>query len=698
MPCTAFIVLAALLQTAAGAPGVSEPGAYPKVRPEHPRIFLRAKAWEGPSVEKIKSWMERPEYKAHWEKVERNAKGQENKNMSLALLYLLKGDREAGKQCLDRYMSQRSGGVSPSYWGITDERMAACYDWLYDHPDFTPELKKNRCAYLALRCQANMSYLKDEKENPFYSRFSGALASLTACALAIYGDDPRAEEYLQFAYQCLRKKMGTIRRAEDGATGGASYGYHHEFTDLANLVAAWRSATDWDAAQWIKESQGNWLERQMLFQIWMTYPNGRFVKDGDIWGRDTGDDRQYRMQIDAITGMYKNGIGRTYADLMYKRHGVDDYHTEYIWEFFVFNHPEVPAKPLSDLGRAATFAPKYQGIVAWRSDWTDSAAIIHFRAGESGDTHSTWDQGKFIIYQERPLAIKNGAYIKFMDAHHKYYKSPWSANCVLFMTETPAGRKPVLPFYPHFAYRSVDWWPRGLFAWNEWTRLREAHSPSKVMGTLLETEANDRYARAAADLSYEMKDVGAAPRGRPDSGPAETPGGHMGPPRRVWTWKRELVFLGYKYLIVLDRVKTEKDAAGQPIVHAWTLHTTYEPKVEGTLAVADNGPARLFCRTLLPEKAVLTKVGGPGHECDFGGENPLPEGWTSVDPAKLGPGTQMGAWRLDVTPVTPAAECIYLHVLMPADTKTEAMPPCSLDRQDGRITVKVGELEYTFRP
>ena len=35
----------------------------PKVREERPRLVLRAKAWDGPSVEKTKTWMTRPEYR-----------------------------------------------------------------------------------------------------------------------------------------------------------------------------------------------------------------------------------------------------------------------------------------------------------------------------------------------------------------------------------------------------------------------------------------------------------------------------------------------------------------------------------------------------------------------------------------------------------------------------------------------------------
>ncbi len=160
----------------------------------------------------------------------------------------------------------------------------------------------------------------------------------------------------------------------------------------------------------------------------------------------------------------------------------------------------------------------------------------------------------------------------------------------------------------------------------------------------------------------------------------------------MWDWQRELVFLDYKYLLVLDRVKT---APG--IEHRWTLHTTNEPEVKDGLAMADNGPGRLFCKTLLPVKASLKKVGGPGYECDQNGKNMLPPDWTAVEPAKIGEHTQMGAWRLDVRNANSADECVYLHVFYPTGIDTKKMPKCSVTHEGKRLKVKIGGKHYTFQ-
>lgn len=624
----------------------------PKVRPERPRLFLRAGKWDGPSVEQIKSWVNREDYKLVLRKL---ASPSYPQAINFALLYMLTGDEAAGKSAVARLKGFRfSSSESPSYTGIQVQCAAAVYDWLHDHPDMTGEVRQAIAAELE---RAADSYYKSLKSGgpstPFYSRVGGAIGGLTAAALALHGDSPKAEEYVRFAAEYLKTKKGTVRQMEDGAAGGASYAFHHMFTDLANTVAAWRSASDWDAAAWIKENQDNWLERQLLFQIWMTYPNGHFVKEGDVWGVDLDDGSKFRMGADGVTSITKNGFGQTWGQQHRQRHGERFIHPIHVWQYAVFYNPDIPARPLAELPRAEVFSPKLHGYVCWRSSWELDATIIHFRCGETVDHHATYDQGKFIIFRQTPLAIKNGAYIGYKTPHHMYYKSPWSANCVVFAGPNWDGMQPHINFH-------------GKPSWEEWKAHRDKTVNRPPTGVLLATEANDRLARASGDLS------GSCPPGT--------------------TWKRELLFLDYKYLIVVDRVK-----AGQDINHRWTLHTTNQPRIDGTLAVADNGPSRLFCRTLLPANARLELVGGEGRLFDYNGKSRMPvdKGGKPYTP-KIGPNSQLGQWRLDVTPGDGASETLYVHVLFPTEIQTEAMPACSAAVDGGNIIVKVGDLTHTF--
>jgi hypothetical protein len=155
-----------------------------------------------------------------------------------------------------------------------------------------------------------------------------------------------------------------------------------------------------------------------------------------------------------------------------------------------------------------------------------------------------------------------------------------------------------------------------------------------------------------------------------------------------------MVFLGYKYVLLLDRVKA---AAGQK--HRWLLHSIRPPKVEGDLVTVENGKGRLFCKTLLPERHAITDNSGAGKEFlhlgETGGERTL--NYAKFLPPKAKPSWRMGQGRVDVTPADEAPECVYLHVLFPTETTTAEMPECGVAEKGAELVVKVGELSYTFR-
>jgi len=639
-------LIAWLLTLSLGSAFAAERGApVPAVRPERPRIFLRAEAWDGPSLEKIRQWMKLPEYQKRAKKLTKFPR-----LMNHAANYLITGDEEAGKKAVAGLKKFKITGTN-TVRGDGAQQLAALYDWLRDHPDFDEAGRKERIQYMESWGDRFVAHLKKGGETPFYSRLSAVLSGLACLGLALHGDSPKADEYVRTAQAFLVEKFGTIREVEDGASGGGGYAIHWEFKHLARMVAAFRSATDWDAARWIEKNQGDWLRRQMLWQIWMTYPNGWFVKEGDLWG-DMTDRDQYRIGLDAVESTYRTGFGRTFADQVAKRWPVwdgwpSDYHAEYVWNFFLFNDPEIKPRPLSDLGRAAVFSPNLHGFVCWRDSWEPDATIIHFMCGDNVDHHGTRDAGKFMVYKRTPLAIKAGAYIGYMTKHHRYYKSVWSSNVVLFTGGAQRlGDQPYVDF-------------DGTPSWKTWKAKRDRHK-HPATGVLLKTEANDKFARALGDLSGSLR------------------GGSK--------WTRELVFLGYKYLLVLDRCKP-----GADIKTRWTLHSINQPKIDDMTAIIDNGPGRLFCRTLLPKDAALSTVGGPGHECDYNGDNRVPRGKKTPSPSM-----RVGAWRLDVAPAKPGAETVYLHVLYPTDTGTNAMPGCSVEKKEGKLVVKVGGLTHPF--
>ncbi len=624
-------------------------GGIPEVRKERPRLFWRTKTWDGPSVERIKTWLERPEYKARMDRLK-------GKGMLDAMRYRLLGDEEAGRRAVQWLKSLKvptgKPKDSPSLTGMAAVKKAAVYDWMRDHPDFDEEGRRAAIAHFEWWGDYFHRYLPGCV--PFYSRNSGATAGLTAVGLALHGDSQKAQKYLSKAFVYLRENLGTIREAEDGATGGGTYAHTYQFIDCANTIALWRSATDWDAAEWIKTDQGNWLERQMLYQIWTTYPNGWFWKEGDIWGNHYRDKYEHAIPVAAVAGMYRNGLGRTHAENIRKRWGSSAYYRDRVAWFFLYNDPAIKAEPLSRLGHGDVFSPNLHGAVCWRSSWDAHGACVIFKTGDNVDHHGTWDTGKFSIFKHTPLAIKNGYYQDgYKSARHMYYRSPWSANVVVFDGENH-GWQQGMPDLDNYT------------SWKTWKAKRDTLK-HPVSGKLLKNEVNDAYARALADLSGSTYPTGSS-------------------------WTRELMFLGYRYLLVLDRVKP-----GAGTKTRWLLHSINEPAIDvsGRVATIDNGNGRLFCRSLLPEKAEMIKVGGKARAFVHKDRSGKEISWPYAKGGR--PSQRLGAGRLDVVPRDETAEQVYLHVLYPTDTGTSAMPPCSVKKVGDAYAVKVGALTYTFK-
>jgi hypothetical protein len=204
----------------------------------------------------------------------------------------------------------------------------------------------------------------------------------------------------------------------------------------------------------------------------------------------------------------------------------------------------------------------------------------------------------------------------------------------------------------------------GSVSWSTWKERRDKLHP--VSGVLLESESNEKFARAKSDLS-----------------------GSTDPDRS--TWIRELVFLGYKYVVVLDRVKP-----GPEVKTRWILNSINEPVLDAAerLATIDNGKGRLFCQTLLPDGARIEKIGGGGKAFAHKNQKGDDVLW---DYYAGKPEQMLGQGRFDVIPADPGAEVVYLHVLLATDTGTTTMPPCSVTRSGNDLAVKAADLSYTFK-
>jgi hypothetical protein len=116
-------------------------------------------------------------------------------------------------------------------------------------------------------------------------------------------------------------------------------------------------------------------------------------------------------------------------------------------------------------------------------------------------------------------------------------------------------------------------------------------------------------------------------------------------------------------LIVYDHLT----AAKPEFKKTWLLHSINEPQVKDTITVIHQNGGKLVNQTLEPKEFQIVKVGGPGHEFEFGGQNHPPNRTPK-------PEDEAGAWRIELSPAKPAASDDFLNVIQIMDDGVDPLP------------------------
>jgi heparin/heparan-sulfate lyase len=155
---------------------------------------------------------------------------------------------------------------------------------------------------------------------------------------------------------------------------------------------------------------------------------------------------------------------------------------------------------------------------------------------------------------------------------------------------------------------------------------------------------------------------------------------------------RQFLFLPPDHFVIFDRVRAVRPEYRK----TWLLHTVEEPATRAAEFTAGHEDGRLIVRTLLPQKAALEKIGGPGKQFWSDGRNwPLPRGWRAPDTEPL-----LGQWRVEVSPGQAQAGDVFLHIIQVGNRSLARMVPARLVRRNGQAGVsfsyKGSEWEVLF--
>ena len=316
-----------------------------------------------------------------------------------------------------------------------------------------------------------------------------------------------------------------------------------------------------------------------------------------------------------------------------------------------------PGIPGEDLPKARHF--ENMGQIFMRSGSGDDDTYALFTAGGILSMHRHYDNNNFVIFKKGFLTLDGGTRTQPGLHLSHYYCRTVAHNCILI-------RMPgeILPQY----------WGGAALAEEDLPVPNDGGQNNLLGSKVIAFDEKKEYVYIAGDATRSY---------------------HEDKANEVI---RQFVFLPPDCFVVFDRVKSVK--ADYP--KTWIIHTAKEPTVTGNEFYNDHLEGRMFCRTVFPENAKLTKIGGPGKQFWSDGRNwPMPvlkpDDWNYNNARQL-PDTHelLGQWRMEVTPAKPATDDVFLHLIQVGDLSLKSMVNSAALAKDGMQGVKFAYREKEY--
>lgn len=636
---------------------------------EHPRLYLRGShAAQLPSrlkdpvlqpvVQRLQMMAKRsPQFRAEWD----------------ALQYLATQDRAHGRASIETALPLLQKCELPDIQDacrVTGRMMvtgAIVYDWCYslltdaEKQAFINELvrlaKTQECGYPPVRQGSITGHASEAM----------IMRDMISAGIAIYDEFP--EMYRLAAGRFFREHLPARNWLYNGHAyhQGDSYGPYRFSWDTFPLFIFDRLGA------------GNIYNPEQRFVpyywLYSTRPDGQRLRGGDTYmhSRRRGQPWDEGIGTLLVASYYRDGI---LLGQFLRQCSVGDGNGlfEFLWR-----DTTLQPKPIESLPLSRYFGSPFGWIVA-RTGWGKDAVIAEMKINEYNfGNHQHADAGAFQIYYKGALAIDSGLYSgtsgKYGSPHcRNYYWRTIAHNSLLIYD-------PNEQFGRDYANDGGQRLPGGR---REPRTLEQFLDPKNGYrtGQVLAHAATDDYSLLQGDIT-----VAYSPK--------------------VKQVIRSFLFLNFRdarvpaALIIFDRVVSADPAFRK----YWLLHTLEEPRVEGATAIVDRTEhgesGRLTLDVLWPERhnTLLEKVGGPGKEFWVFGTNWAnePETKNSRRKAPSDAAYELGAWRLELSPKTPAAEDLFLTVMQVSDRAANArLPVQRLDAGD-RIGCRIGNWCVLFR-
>ncbi len=526
--------------------------------------------------------------------------------------------------------------------------LALAYDWLYDAWNETQ--RRQLRSKLLEGCNYEINFIRKERLSPYnVILYNSPLQALMACAIATYGDDPRAEPIMAFTHDLWKKRVLPVWRQIMGQNGGWHEGGEYVGIGIGQAIyelpAMWRRATGEDL---FKSEPG--IRGFLDFLVYRTRPDGTHFRWGDAGFFDRIVPDQWALALE-----YRHPAA--YSLRRPPKHPIPT-----SWPWGPLTDPSLyDSKAFERLPLAQHFDGV--GLLVARNGWDKDSTYVSFKAGDNYWSHMHLDQGAFEIYKGGALAIDSGLYgTGYGTDHHLNYTYQTIAHNVVTVTDpediTPIParkKKPPRPIANDGGQRRVgSGWgiesaPLDLA---EWQAKREIYETGTIEQLLLD---RDGLNVAIADLT-----------------PAYTnslsgQGTFSHRTRRVEAFQRIFGYDSIDDVIVIYDQVTSTEAGFRK---RWLLHTLEKPQVTKNGFIVRTAPTtqpghgggRLEAHVLLPSEPQIHLMGGAGFDFFIDGRN-YDEGVAKTLTKRKG--TEPGAWRVEVMPEAARESDEFLVVLLP---------------------------------
>lgn len=653
------------------------------VRDDRPRLFFNEETW--PSVERQATVAESD----HLRRLRTQVDGLLDATFhgdygteaaTAAFIFRTTGDERyfaLAKRLLERsieYYYECYEAKTPVDWE-SDSRINAwaAYDWLFEQLSAS-ERKRLGASFLAAVEQVQPTEDREQfdgenwsgPKSGFYGtrslRWYAGIATLRAGI-----DDDLAQRFVEAGYDDHTDLLAYRSNAagDVGGTASATLAYavgHYPWAEF-NFFHTFESATGESVAQ-------EWPYVALLpsYYFWNRLPRAsdtgpRHFGAGDahhrtneIWNVDGL--HAHLTQILHFYGDERPRVARFVKWLLERT--PREFHPDRLpfplARFFARKtRPELdPDGPPTGLDNARSFDG--MGQTFFRSGCGPADTYALFTAGGRIASHKHYDHNHFAIFKKGFLAVDSGARAYPSNHLSHYYCRTAAHNCVLIRMpgeELPRG-----------------YWGEPTSAAEERDRpIPNSGGQREQLGSaVVAFETTPEYSYVAGDATDTYHD------------------------EKCDRALRQFVYVPPDHFVVFDRVRATDSAYEK----RWLLHTAHQPTVEGDTVRATHEEGRLFSRTLLPEDAEITMVGGPGAQFQSDGRNwSLPDNHDHPEANPL-----YGQWRVEVTPADAAREDHFLHLLQASDrTKRELVDVEALERGDRRgvgFTIDGTQWEVLF--